>query len=283
MLLRRENLIKEISDALALLELSTRNKGLIRLYDQNIISEYFVAKMLNIVFKYDLINLNTINRTYAAIDLGDSQRKICFQVTYTSKKYLRSKIEKTIIKFIDNNLYHEYDTLKFLFLGPKQKNYSKVFDTKGLFKFNPKDHILNLEDIIYKLNSLETHDLVKLYDLIKDEFHLYWKSKKSKLSQKSIMRLDNVLNEIESTIIKGFIVNNQLILKYHKSIKDILSPDRNYNLELIRHSSELDEFIIKFNNLPRRPGRIEDISKFINENELIDKIRNIRYILGDHL
>ncbi|MBE9217456.1 SMEK domain-containing protein [Dolichospermum flos-aquae LEGE 04289] len=50
------------------------------------IAEYFVAKLLNTIYDYNLINLNSKNRSCPAIDLGDYNKKVCFQVTSTSRK-----------------------------------------------------------------------------------------------------------------------------------------------------------------------------------------------------
>jgi len=49
-MLTRENLIKQITDQLSWVEVSTRNRGLQGLFDQNVISEQFFAELLNTAF-----------------------------------------------------------------------------------------------------------------------------------------------------------------------------------------------------------------------------------------
>lgn len=153
-MLKREKFIKNITDGLSWLEISTRRRGKMRLFDQNILAEDFVAKLLNIIYDYNLTNLNTINKTSIGIDLGDLNKRVCFQVTHTSLKNQRGKIQGSITKFIDNKLNKQFDYLKFMFLAPKQKTYRTAFDTKNLFKFDPSEDVLDFDDLISKLPSI---------------------------------------------------------------------------------------------------------------------------------
>lgn len=150
--------------------MSTRNLGLMRLFDQHIIAESFSAKLLNIVFCYDLINLNTTNKTYAATDLGDHKNRISFQITYTSKQNHRVKIQDSLDTFIKRKMYKEFDRLCFLFLGGKQKTYNVPFVTNDLIDFDPYRDVLNLEDIIRELPNLNDDQLSNLVSLMETEF-----------------------------------------------------------------------------------------------------------------
>jgi hypothetical protein len=168
-MMKKEHFIKNISDGLAYLEVSTRNRGKLGLTDQNIIAEDFVAKILNTIYDYKLINLNSQNRSYPAIDLGDDQKRLCFQVTYTSLKNHRTKIQKTINTFIRHEIYQDFYHLKFLFLGDKQQKYQKGFDTQNKFTFDPNKDVINLQDLIDKLKSLPDEKIEKLNHLIESE------------------------------------------------------------------------------------------------------------------
>ena len=57
-------------------------------------------QLLNMVYGYTLINLNALSENYPGIDLGDSEHRICVQVTSDRS---RKKVEKTITTFKDNN------------------------------------------------------------------------------------------------------------------------------------------------------------------------------------
>jgi hypothetical protein len=165
-MLVHEELQKKISDFLAVLEVSVRNRVLIGLLDQNLVAQPFIAKLLNIVYGYDLINLDTPQRKRPAIDLGDSYRKIAFQVTSTEKT---EKIRETINTFIRKKEYDSFKYLKFIILGSKKKNYPKDLQTLDLFEFEPEKDILDLKDIIRKLPSLSLDKLQRLSYLIDSE------------------------------------------------------------------------------------------------------------------
>ena len=147
-LFRKEDALKKVSNSLAVLEVSTRNLGLMRLYDQNILAESFAAKLLNIVYGYDLINLNAISKTYAATDLGDFSGRLCFQVTYTGIQNHRTKIQNSLDKFSKYHMSDDFDRFCFLFLGPKQQTYSTPFTKDESLDFDPYRDILNLGDIV---------------------------------------------------------------------------------------------------------------------------------------
>ncbi|MDD1415058.1 SMEK domain-containing protein [Dolichospermum sp. ST_con] len=168
-MLKREIFLKNITRGLGLLKYTTEYNAELDLYDQNIIAEYFVVKLLNIIYGYNLINLNSKDKLCAAIDLGDYERKLCFQVTSTSLKNHRTKIQETINLFIGNKKYQHFDHLKFLFLGNKQETYRRGFDTQNLFTFDPKKDVINLKDLIRESKSLSDEKLEKLNHLIESE------------------------------------------------------------------------------------------------------------------
>ena len=165
-MLAQEDLQKRICDFLGILEYSVEYRGAIGLLDQNLILQSFIAKFLNIIYGYDLINLDRDGHKYPAIDLGDSYRKVAFQVTATKTP---RKIEETIEIFIRQKQYENFSHLKFLILGRKQNKYSEVFNTYNLFDFNPQTDILDLKDIVRQLPSLSLDKLLRLSYLIDSE------------------------------------------------------------------------------------------------------------------
>jgi hypothetical protein len=162
----QEELQKKICDFLAILQYSVENRGAIGLLDQNFILQSFMAKFLNIIYGYDLINLDRDGHKSPAIDLGDSYRKVAFQVT---AKKTPTKIEETIEIFIRHKQYENFRHLKFLILGKKQKKYSQVFQTDNLFEFNPQTDILDIKDLVRKLPDLSLEKLQRLSYLIDSE------------------------------------------------------------------------------------------------------------------
>lgn len=53
------------------------------LFDINKYCEDMFCGLLNIVYELDLINLNKIDYNFPAVDLGDYNKRTCFQVTST--------------------------------------------------------------------------------------------------------------------------------------------------------------------------------------------------------
>ncbi|MEG4329399.1 SMEK domain-containing protein [Microcoleus sp. herbarium5] len=165
-MLVQEELQKKICDFLGILQYSVEYRGTIGLLDQNLIVQSLIAKFLNIIYGYDLINLDRDGHKYPAIDLGDSYRKVAFQVTATKTP---RKIEETIEIFIRHKEYENFSDLKFLILGRKQNKYSQVFNTYNLFNFNPQTDILDIKDIVRQLPSLKLDKLLRLSYLIDSE------------------------------------------------------------------------------------------------------------------
>jgi len=110
-MLRREELLERISLSLATLRSYIDLKGLIHLFDTHIIAEDFMANLLNLVFGYNLQNLNYIHLNQPGIDLGDSDSGIAVQVTADKS---RRKIQETIDTFVEKQLYIDYPQLYFL-------------------------------------------------------------------------------------------------------------------------------------------------------------------------
>lgn len=164
-MLKREEYIKRIDYTLAWLLTEIKLRGYQNLYDSNVISEDFMAGLLNIIFGYQLENLNHINPGHTAVDLGDLATGICFQVTAEKKP---SKIRNTIDKFIAAGLYEEYSQLYFFILQESYKS-SSDFDTKGHFIFDKKKHILDFEYLAKKIRGLETEKLEEIVKFLDKE------------------------------------------------------------------------------------------------------------------
>ena len=131
-------------------EINARNK--LGYTDLNKSVENFFCKVLNIIYGYDLKNLNEKQENYPGIDLGDLKNSIAYQITSekTSKK-----INQTLQEYIDNKYYEDYSQLKIFIVGSKQNSYSINIDTALYFKFDIKSHIIDLNDLFKIINNLE--------------------------------------------------------------------------------------------------------------------------------
>jgi len=163
----KEELIKRISDGLAVLEVSTRNRGWMNLLDQNIIAESFCGDMLNIIYGYNLVNLNLSQGNYPGIDLGDQQLGVSFQVTSNKTG---KKMKDAVERFITHGLDSKYKTLKVCVLGKKQRSYKGKIDTKNKVQFDPNKDVIDFKDLIKNIKSLNLEKLQMLSDLMDAEF-----------------------------------------------------------------------------------------------------------------
>lgn len=107
----KEKYILNITKQLSYICTNVKLLNSLNLNDINIHAESFFCELLNIIFGYQLHNLNNTEMNYAAIDLGDEKNKIAIQVT--SEK-TSTKIRETLEKFTEKNItkniigYHFY-------------------------------------------------------------------------------------------------------------------------------------------------------------------------------
>ncbi|MGV0026512.1 SMEK domain-containing protein [Phormidesmis priestleyi] len=165
MVLTRESYFKEIGNNLALLQQSIEFRTASNLHDLGILAEDFVKDLLNIVFDFQLENLNSINSNQAGIDVGDTLNKVAVQVTSTTS---RQKVKTTIDKFISHKLYEKYSRLYVFILKGKQQS-SKKFDTQGCFDFQESDDITDFKVLLTKIQCLETEKLQQIWEFVDRE------------------------------------------------------------------------------------------------------------------
>lgn len=165
-MLKKRDLLDYINQKLAPLQAYIENKGAMGLYDSHIIAEDFATGLLNIIFDYQLENLNfTVQKNQFTIDLADSVNGVSFQVT--SRKD-RRKIADTIDDFVINGLYEKYPNLFFLILG-KKRNYRPFSGHEGYFDFDNKKHILDFQDILKQIRGLNLKKLEAIKEFLNAE------------------------------------------------------------------------------------------------------------------
>ena len=121
-------------------------KNKMNLNDINNVCEEVFCEILNIIFEFDLIVLNTeSNYRNIAVDLGNERKSIYVQVTSNTRK---EKINETLRKFA---LVYETNSKLIFFLIGKKPKYSKI-NTYGT-KFNMDTDIWDIETIINNLND----------------------------------------------------------------------------------------------------------------------------------
>lgn len=163
--MKREFHIKEIIDEFSVMKTKLELLSEINLQDMNIITEYHIQEILNIVFDFNLKNSNSTKSNSVAIDLEDVQNSIAVQVTSTSKK---NKIQDTLDKFFANNLDVKFEILFIFILGKRQKDYKNLRIKDG-FGFDPSEHIIDFAKITSRISTLSSSKIEKIINILKKE------------------------------------------------------------------------------------------------------------------
>lgn len=148
----KENEIKELIQLFAIWITEIRINNYISFYDINKISEGFVCDFLNLLYDYNLSDLNAEEKNMCAIDLGDKKGEIAFQVTSRTDG---AKIKDTLEKFKKYKLDEKYSNgIKFLILSNEsvklgRTNYGKIYD-----KFDKKKDIITEKEIIEEIKKI---------------------------------------------------------------------------------------------------------------------------------
>ena len=210
-----EILKKQIAFNLAVLSRYVEGLNTIHYFDINTSSEDFFKGLLNRIYGYELENINIIDMNSCAIDLGDKKNKIAIQVTSDKKS---EKIKYTLEKFLEKELYKEYNKLIILIITEKQSSYSITFQTNGKFDFGV-DNIIDYRDIVKEINGKDTQELQKIFEFIDQEFSIPYNMKNRNNSNE----IDTIINLI------SFISDNKL--EKPLSIKEDYEPDPEYKIE----------------------------------------------------
>jgi hypothetical protein len=183
--------IASIVEKLTVFQYYLENVTSINLNDGNLVSENFAAGLLNIIFDWELINLNS-TQNIVGIDLGDYSNKIAVQVTRNNSN---TKIKETIEKFFDYQHDKSFDQL-YIFILATKKKYKTLFKTQAfLNNFSTEENILDFKDIIALVKNLSIETLGKIESFLDKELYKSdWGKEAKKISnfinsQHSLMSL----------------------------------------------------------------------------------------------
>ena len=111
--------------------------------------EKIAKRFFNALYGLDLVNLNSIKPNYPAADLGNTQKRIAYQITIQKKS---DKITDTANKAVDHNLIQDFDEIRIFFLLKDKPN----FPTKFTQPQNcPIITPLDITDIGKELNNID--------------------------------------------------------------------------------------------------------------------------------
>lgn len=184
--------------------LSTRllSRGKSNILDCHIHSEYFYRDLLNLLYSWNLQNLNDTQQNVEAIDLVDTINKIIVQVSATSTK-------SKLIGTFDKNSMATYVGYHFKFVSIARNAdvlRQQTFDNIPMdITFDPKNDIYDIDSIINRIKGLEIEDLESVYKFIRKELG----------NIDSPLKLESDLTEIIKFLAKEELKENELSI--HKS------------------------------------------------------------------
>lgn len=237
----RELNIKLISEVFAKVEIQIRNLNSQNLYDINIVSENLVCNVLNLVFDYNLKNINESFKNYPGIDLVDDKNRISVQVSSDKSK---GKIQKTLNIFSDNSLQEKYDRLIFLVLGEKQKRYTKLEIPSNL-NFNVDEDIVDFKDLLRFISFLPIEKIERVYKYLQSELSGKKNQNQKKITRTRFKQIISLKKRLERDLMKK--ISEKDWKKYHdllyynpsrkflydhlivRSIEDRIFPEVSYN------------------------------------------------------
>jgi hypothetical protein len=162
--MNRANYFDFIQSKLTALANNLEARGALNILDQHLHSENFYLHFCNLLFGWELQNLNTVNQNAAAIDLVDKKNKIVVQVSSTATK---QKIESALTK--DLSAYSGY-SFKFISISKDAGELrSKTFRNPHGLTFDPATNIFDIILLLRTINVLKIEQLKEVYDFIKKE------------------------------------------------------------------------------------------------------------------
>ena len=162
------------------------------MYDINIHCEDFYIRLLNLLYGWNLVNANTIQRNSPAVDLIYTSGNIIVQVssTNTSTK-LQSSLDKLDVQYTGYN-YKFVSTLP----SPADKLKGLKFITPSNLniQFDALTDIYDIDTLLNKIKSLSAAEWKKVYRFIKQE--LNFETDELKL-ETGLAHVINELSEID--------------------------------------------------------------------------------------
>lgn len=116
-------------------------------YSINRTAENIIAGLFDIIFDGNFTNLNTEIKNHPAIDLGDKNKRIAVQVTFSNTD--KSKVQDMLKNFMEKQMYKNYDHIYFCIISTEKPTFAqKKADeiTAEEFTF-PVENIININDL----------------------------------------------------------------------------------------------------------------------------------------
>lgn len=163
--MNRVSLFNYVEEHWEVLARRVEARGKLNILDLHLHSENFYRDFLNLLYDWNLENLNQVNQNVEAIDLIDKAHKIIIQVSSTKTK---QKIESALEKDSMSN-YTGWSFKFVLIAGSADTLRTKTFKNPYGLKFSPSNDILDVELLLRKVCGLEIDKLQEVKTFIQKE------------------------------------------------------------------------------------------------------------------
>lgn len=238
--LNRTRYYNYIEEKLNFLAYRIEKRGKINLLDLNIHSETFFAELFNILYDYNLVNLNYIKQNTEGIDLVDTKNKIIIQVSATCTK---EKIENSLNK----GIYLFYKDYNFKFISISKEVSSKLkateFENPYNLIFDSQKDILDSTTLLRYILNLEIDKQKILFEFIKKELGEEISTIKVDSNLATIINilaeedLDFKNTEINTTV---FVIEEKINYNNLNGVRELIDDYKIFSVKLDQKYVEFD-------------------------------------------
>ena len=237
--MNRSNYFNYIEKNINLLAFRIEERGKINLLDLHIYSETFFADLLNMLFDYQLINLNIYKQNVEGIDLVDEKNKVIVQVSSTCTK---QKVESSLKK----KIFDDYKEFRFKFVSIS-KNAEKLreleFNNPHGTLFSPEHDIIDKRTILNIILSMSIDKQKQVYEFIKKELGNEIDMVKFDSNLATILNIlasENLTHNIESPEINIFEIDKKIEFNDLVIAKDTIDQYKVFYHKLDEKYTEFD-------------------------------------------
>lgn len=160
----RQEIFNFIEEKLSFLAFRIEMRGGLNILDLHLHSENFYLHFLNLLFDWELKNLNTVQKNSAGIDLIDSANKIIVQVSATATK---QKVESALSK--DLSQYNDYN-FKFISISKDAERLrTKIFTNPHNLTFSPATDIFDIQSLLSDISTMSIDQQRGIHEFLKKE------------------------------------------------------------------------------------------------------------------
>ena len=229
-----------IEEKLNFLAYRIEKRGKINLLDLNIHSETFFAELFNILYDYNLVNLNCIKQNAEGIDLVDTKNKIIIQVSATCTK---EKIENSLNKGI--YLFYKDYNFKFISISKEVSNKLRITEFENPYNliFDSQKDILDSTILLRYILNLEIDKQKILFEFIKKELG----------EEISTVKVDSNLAEIINVLAKEdldlksakinttvFVIEEKINYNNLNGVRELIDDYKIFSVKLNQKYTEFD-------------------------------------------